>query len=99
MRVPSHENIKSMLAKNAPMQLWGHKFCADVGKDVTNVSTYKTQSCQGYAKRIAKRMLSATRKRHAHRMAETSANETVTSVQNEASEDVQNGKSVKARRR
>ncbi|WP_166297059.1 hypothetical protein [Bradyrhizobium sp. 2S1] len=53
------------------------------------LSTHKTQqSYEGYAKRTAKRMLSATRKRHAHRL----ANETATSVQNEASDGVQNEK-------
>lgn len=51
------------------------------------LSTHKTQqSYEGYAKRTAKRMLSATRKRYAHRL----ANETVTSVQNEHVTDVQN---------
>jgi len=45
------------------------------------LSTHKTQqSYEGYAKRTAKRMLSATKKRHAHRM----ANEQATSVQNAA---------------
>jgi 3-polyprenyl-4-hydroxybenzoate decarboxylase len=51
------------------------------------LSTHKThKSYEGHAKRTAKRMLSVTRKRHAHRL----ANETVTDVQNEASEAVQN---------
>lgn len=51
------------------------------------LSTHKTQqSYEGYAKRTAKRMLSATRKRHAHRL----ANETATGVQNEALAVVQN---------
>ena len=51
------------------------------------LSTHKTQqSYEGYAKRTAKRMLSATRKRHAHRI----ANEQGLSVQNGASESVQN---------
>ena len=40
------------------------------------------ESYAGYAKRTEKRMLSATRKRHAHRL----ANETATDVQNEAAE-------------
>jgi hypothetical protein len=51
------------------------------------LSTHKTQqSYEGYAKRTAKRMLSATRKRHAHRL----ANETATSVQNENREERKN---------
>lgn len=38
------------------------------------LSTHKTQKAyEGYAKRTAKRMLSATRKRHAHRLAEAEA--------------------------
>ena len=62
------------------------------------LSTHRTQqSYEGYAKRTAKRMLSATRKRHAHRLAETAAieaaeNETATSVRNEASDGVRNEK-------
>jgi predicted signal transduction protein with EAL and GGDEF domain len=53
------------------------------------LSTHKTQqSYEGYAKRTAKRMLSATRKRYAHRL----ANETATSIQNEATDSVQNAK-------
>jgi hypothetical protein len=53
------------------------------------LSTHKTQqSYEGYAKRTAKRMLSATRKRHAHRI----ANETATSIQNEQLAGVQNEK-------
>lgn len=38
--VPSHENIKRLLAESAPLQLWGHEFCGDVvevGAGVTNV--------------------------------------------------------------
>ncbi|MBS0246422.1 MAG: zinc-binding dehydrogenase [Proteobacteria bacterium] len=38
--VPSHDNIKRMLAERAPMQLWGHEFCGEVvevGAGVTNV--------------------------------------------------------------
>lgn len=51
------------------------------------LSTHKTQqSYEGYAKRTAKRMLSATRKRYAHRL----ANETATAVQNGQSAGVQN---------
>ena len=45
------------------------------------------RSCRGYAKRTAKRMLSATRKRHAHVL----ANEAAISVQNEQQSSVQNG--------
>jgi hypothetical protein len=56
------------------------------------LSAHKTsQAYAGYAKRTEKRMLSATRKRFAHRLAEASANETATSVQNGAAEGVQNG--------
>jgi hypothetical protein len=51
------------------------------------LSAHKTQqSYERYAKRSEKRMLSATRKRHAHRL----ANETATSVQNEQQNAVQN---------
>src|SRR5581483_8120216 len=62
------------------------------------LSTHKTQkSYEGYAKRTAKRMLSATRKRHAHVLAEAvaveiAANEAETNVQNGASDGVQNEK-------
>jgi len=38
--LPSHENIKRMLAERTPMQLWGHEFCGEVvevGAGVTNV--------------------------------------------------------------
>jgi len=38
--IPSHDNLKAMLAKRAPIQLWGHEFCAEVvevGPGVTNV--------------------------------------------------------------
>jgi hypothetical protein len=57
------------------------------------LSTHKTQqSYEGYAKRTAKRMLSATRKRHAHRL----ANEQGASVQNEAADHIQNGNSKRA---
>lgn len=53
------------------------------------LSTHKTQkSYEGYAKRTRKRMLSATRKRYAHRI----ANETATSIQNAASDGIQNEK-------
>ena len=56
------------------------------------LSTHKTQqSYEGYAKRTAKRMLSATRKRHAHRLAEAGVNETETSVRNDGVEGVRNG--------
>jgi hypothetical protein len=53
------------------------------------LSTHRTQqSYEGYAKRTAKRMLSATKKRHAHRL----ANEQATNVQNAAASPVQNEK-------
>ncbi len=47
------------------------------------------ESYTGYAKRTAPRMLSATRKRHAHWL----ANQTATFIQNEGGEPVQNEKS------
>src|SRR5215831_5369735 len=51
------------------------------------LSAHRTQqSYAGYAKRTEARMLSATRKRHAHRL----ANEMATSVQNETPDGVQN---------
>ena len=54
------------------------------------LSTHKTQqSYEGYAKRTAKRMLSATRKRHAHRLA-SQQNEQGDSVRNGAPESVRN---------
>jgi hypothetical protein len=64
------------------------------------LSTHKTQqSYEGYAKRTAKRMLSATRKRYAHRLVnEEIKNETSTDVQNEASSGVQNENAVKSKR-
>jgi hypothetical protein len=50
------------------------------------LSAHRTQqSYAGYAKRT-KRMLSATRKRHAHRL----ANESSTSIQNEQLNRIQN---------
>jgi len=53
------------------------------------LSAHKTQqSYEGYAKRNLPRALSATRKRYAH----TLANATATSIQNEASERIQNAK-------
>lgn len=61
------------------------------------LSTHKTQKAyEGYAKRTAARMLSATRKRHAHVIAEAvaveiAANEAETNVQNGAPDGVQNG--------
>lgn len=66
------------------------------------LSTHKTQqSYEGYAKRTAKRMLSATLKRHAHKEAEAMAaaakNEAETSVQNGAADSVQNELSKNAR--
>jgi len=58
------------------------------------LSTHKTQqSYEGYAKRTSKRMLSATRKRYAHRL----ANEIATSVQNGAPDRVQNENSEVAK--
>jgi hypothetical protein len=51
------------------------------------LSAHRTQqSYTGYAKRTEKRVLSATRKRHAHRL----ANETTTSVRNEQLNQVRN---------
>jgi hypothetical protein len=51
------------------------------------LSAHRTQQAYiGYAKRTERRVLSATRKRHAHRI----ANESATSVQNEAVKLVQN---------
>jgi hypothetical protein len=51
------------------------------------LSAHRTsQAYAGYAKRTEARMLAATRKRHAHRL----ANETATSVQNAAGDGVQN---------
>jgi hypothetical protein len=51
------------------------------------LSGHKTvQAYRGYAKETFDRALSATRKRHAHRL----ANETATSVQNEGRNSVQN---------
>lgn len=51
------------------------------------LSTHKTQrSYEGYAKR----MLSATRKRHAHLLAERAVNKTATDVPNEIAESVLN---------
>jgi hypothetical protein len=53
------------------------------------LSAHRTrESYAGYAKRTAPRMLSATRKRHAHWL----ANQSATSVQNEAGDLVQNEK-------
>jgi hypothetical protein len=53
------------------------------------LSAHRTsQAYAGYAKRTEARMLAATRKRHAHRL----ANEKATSVQNAAGDGVQNGK-------
>ena len=59
------------------------------------LSAHKTQqSYVGYAKRTERRVLSATRKRHAHRIVdkqiEDRENETSTSVQNEQVKTVQN---------
>jgi hypothetical protein len=58
------------------------------------LSAHRTQqSYAGYAKRTEARILSATRKRHAHRL----ANQTTTSIQNEPAGVVQNEKAVNAR--
>lgn len=56
------------------------------------LSAHRTlQRYAGYAKRTERRMLSATRKRFAHRLAEDAlANEQATGVQNRAAEIVQN---------
>lgn len=57
------------------------------------LSAHRTQqSYAGYAKRTESRMLSATRKRHAHKL----ANETATAIQNEQQNSVQNGPFKKA---
>jgi integrase len=58
------------------------------------LSAHRTQqSYAGYAKRTESRMLSATRKRHAHRL----ANEKATDVQNEQLKNVQNELENKAK--
>jgi hypothetical protein len=58
------------------------------------LSAHRThQSYAGYAKRTEARMLSATRKRHAHRL----ANQIATSVQNDPIDAIQNEKSGNAR--
>jgi hypothetical protein len=58
------------------------------------LSAHRTkESYAGYAKRTEARMLSATRKRHAHAL----ANQIATSVQNEACDLVQNEKDGKKR--
>ena len=57
------------------------------------LSAHRTkESYAGYAKRTEGRMLSATRKRHAHAL----ANQIATSVQNATGDSVQNEKSAKA---
>ena len=54
------------------------------------LSAHRTrESYAGYAKRTEARILAATRKRHAHRL----ANQAETSIQNEPSQPVQNEKS------
>lgn len=51
------------------------------------LSAHKSQQAyEGYAKRTLERALSATRKRHAHRL----ANATGTNIQNEQQDDIQN---------
>jgi hypothetical protein len=58
------------------------------------LSAHRTkESYAGYAKRTAPRVLSATRKRHAHWL----ANQAATSIQNEAGEPIQNEKSENER--
>jgi hypothetical protein len=58
------------------------------------LSAHRTkESYAGYAKRTAPRVLSATRKRHAHWL----ANQAATSIQNEAGEPIQNEKSKNER--
>jgi hypothetical protein len=49
------------------------------------------QAYEGYAKRTMERALSATRKRHAHRL----ANAAGTNIQNEPRNDIQNDETVK----
>ncbi len=59
------------------------------------LSAHKTkQSYAGYAKKTEPRILAATRKRHAHRV----ANQTATSIQNEASDVIQNENGELSRR-
>ena len=59
------------------------------------LSAHKTkQSYAGYAKKTEPRILAATRKRHAHR----AANQTATSIQNEAGEVIQNEKAEPRRK-
>ena len=58
------------------------------------LSTHRTQDTYvRYAKRTAPRILSATRKRHAHRL----ANQTATSIQNEPVSAIQNGNPPESR--
>ena len=58
------------------------------------LSAHRTkESYAGYAKRTEARMLSATRKRHAHAL----ANQMATSVQNATNEDVQNEDAEKSK--
>jgi hypothetical protein len=58
------------------------------------LSAHKSQQAyEGYAKRTMERALSATRKRHAHRL----ANAAGTNIQNEPRIDIQNDKTVKSR--
>lgn len=53
------------------------------------LSAHRTkESYAGYAKRTAPRILSATRKRHAHWL----ANQAATSIQNEPGDAIQNDK-------
>jgi hypothetical protein len=50
-----------------------------------------SQAYEGYAKRTMGRALSATRKRHAHRL----ANAAGTNIQNEPQNDIQNDETAK----
>ena len=54
------------------------------------LSAHKSQAYERYAKRTMKRALAATRKRHAHRL----ANAEGTNIQNETRNDIQNAESA-----
>lgn len=91
----AEEILAKLPRRGVPMRLEEAELTDGQGRAL---STHRTQqSYEGYAKRTAKRMLSATKKRHAHRLAEAGAteaqaNETETSVRNEASDGVRNEK-------
>jgi len=55
------------------------------------LSGHSSDAYKRYAKRTAKRALAATRRRHAHRMADTAG----TGIQNEPQSDIQNGLAAK----